>query len=296
MIGAVGAPRMILRFVGLSRPRRLPDDLDKSIIGDIPVAGCGPGTPQDGGDMAVTTLAKGSRITGAQRDSLASTYAKRYAAGESIRKIAEDSGRSYGFVHGVLKESGAALRGRGGATRGPARKAAKSAPAKSAGLPGEGCTGEGCGDQEPGQGEQGCAGEEHRQGQHREGQQGRPREGEQDHPREGEQGRRGEEHGEGDQDRPGEEGDQGRRQGTGEEGPNHRRRHPPRRRPPRRHRPRRPQPRSNPPEPSPGRPLRPGPVGTSAYGRYGAAESSAAGGEVDRCRWPVACGAAVAPR
>ena len=42
-------------------------------------------------------------------------------AGESIRSIAEDSGRSYGFVHGVLKESGATLRGRGGATRGPRR-------------------------------------------------------------------------------------------------------------------------------------------------------------------------------
>jgi Helix-turn-helix domain len=50
-------------------------------------------------------LAKGSRITGAQRTTLASRYAKRYAAGESIRKIADDVGRSFGFVHGVLKES-----------------------------------------------------------------------------------------------------------------------------------------------------------------------------------------------
>ena len=31
-------------------------------------------------------LAKGSRITGAQRTTLASQYAKRYAAGESIRR------------------------------------------------------------------------------------------------------------------------------------------------------------------------------------------------------------------
>ncbi len=84
--------------------------------------------------MAVTTLAKGSRITGAQRSTLASNFAKRYAAGDSIRKIAEESGRSYGFVHGLLKEEGATLRGRGGATRGPGRSAgrnaAKSAPAK----------------------------------------------------------------------------------------------------------------------------------------------------------------------
>ena len=71
-------------------------------------------------------LAKGSRITGAQRSTLASQYAKRYAAGESIRKIVADSGRSYGFVHGVLKESGATLRGRGGATRG-VKKTATSA-------------------------------------------------------------------------------------------------------------------------------------------------------------------------
>jgi hypothetical protein len=75
-------------------------------------------------------LAKGSRITGAQRDTLASQFAKRYLAGESIRKIADDAGRSYGFVHGVLAESNVALRGRGGATRGAKKAAAKKAPAK----------------------------------------------------------------------------------------------------------------------------------------------------------------------
>ena len=75
-------------------------------------------------------LAKGSRITGSQRDTLASQFAKRYGAGESIRKIAEDSGRSFGFVHGVLAEAGVALRGRGGATRGAKKAAAKKAPAK----------------------------------------------------------------------------------------------------------------------------------------------------------------------
>ena len=74
-------------------------------------------------------LAKGSRITGAQRTTLASQYAKRYAAGESIRKIADDAGRSFGFVHGVLKEAGVELRGRGGATRG-AKKAVSSSAAR----------------------------------------------------------------------------------------------------------------------------------------------------------------------
>ena len=83
--------------------------------------------------MAKATLAKGSRISGTQRTSLASQYAKRYSGGESIRKIAEDAGRSYGFVHNVLKESGVSLRGRGGATRGAAKKASSPSTAKKAG-------------------------------------------------------------------------------------------------------------------------------------------------------------------
>jgi hypothetical protein len=66
-------------------------------------------------------LTKGARITGDQRSSLAKAFGERYAGGESIRSIASDTGRSYGFVHGVLRESGASLRGRGGATRGPRR-------------------------------------------------------------------------------------------------------------------------------------------------------------------------------
>ena len=79
-------------------------------------------------------LAKGSRITGAQRTTLASQYAKRYAAGESIRKIADDAGRSFGFVHGVLKEAGVELRGRGGATRGVKKTTSSSAAKKTTGA------------------------------------------------------------------------------------------------------------------------------------------------------------------
>ena len=66
-------------------------------------------------------LKKGSRITGAERDKLAQDLRKKYEGGQSIRLLAESSGRSYGFVHRILSESGATLRGRGGATRG-ARK------------------------------------------------------------------------------------------------------------------------------------------------------------------------------
>ncbi|PSL03631.1 transcriptional regulator [Haloactinopolyspora alba] len=67
-------------------------------------------------------LAKGARISGGQRDKLASDLKKKYESGRSIRELATETGRSYGFVHRVLSESGANLRGRGGATRGKAKK------------------------------------------------------------------------------------------------------------------------------------------------------------------------------
>lgn len=63
-------------------------------------------------------LKKGTRITGGEREKLASDLAKKYGNGESIRVLAESTGRSYGFVHRILSESGVQLRGRGGATRG----------------------------------------------------------------------------------------------------------------------------------------------------------------------------------
>jgi predicted transcriptional regulator len=73
--------------------------------------------------MAV--LKKGARITGAERSKLATDLKKQYDKGKSIRELADSHGRSYGFVHRVLSESGVALRGRGGATRGKARVKAK---------------------------------------------------------------------------------------------------------------------------------------------------------------------------
>ncbi len=62
-------------------------------------------------------LKKGSRITGSERDKLAADLRKKYDSGQSIRALAESTGRSYGFVHRMLSESGTPLRGRGGATR-----------------------------------------------------------------------------------------------------------------------------------------------------------------------------------
>ncbi|HKN51466.1 MAG TPA: helix-turn-helix domain-containing protein, partial [Amycolatopsis sp.] len=59
-------------------------------------------------------LKKGARITGNTRDKLAADLKKKYEKGSSIRALAESTGRSYGFVHRVLSESGVQLRGRGG--------------------------------------------------------------------------------------------------------------------------------------------------------------------------------------
>ena len=67
------------------------------------------------------TLKKGTRVTGADRTKLAADLKKRYDSGESIRALASDTGRSYGFVHRILTENGVSLRGRGGATRGRAK-------------------------------------------------------------------------------------------------------------------------------------------------------------------------------
>ena len=68
--------------------------------------------------MAETSLKKGTRVTGDDRSKLATALRKRYDSGESIRDLAASTGRSYGFVHRILTETGAKLRGRGGATRG----------------------------------------------------------------------------------------------------------------------------------------------------------------------------------
>ena len=76
-------------------------------------------------------LARGSRITGTDRQQLAVQLGQRYAGGESIRAIAENTGRSFGFVHGLVKESGVTIRGRGGATRGAAATATPGAAKKA---------------------------------------------------------------------------------------------------------------------------------------------------------------------
>lgn len=65
----------------------------------------------------MTELAKGARLTGDDRVRMTERVVQEYQAGRSIRQIAEDTGRSYGFVHRVLSDSDLTLRGRGGPTR-----------------------------------------------------------------------------------------------------------------------------------------------------------------------------------
>src|SRR3954452_1532753 len=73
-----------------------------------------------GGSVA-ETVKKGARITGADRAKLAGELTKKYSNGASIRALAEETGRSYGFVHRILTENDVSLRSRGGATRGKAK-------------------------------------------------------------------------------------------------------------------------------------------------------------------------------
>jgi hypothetical protein len=65
----------------------------------------------------VISAEAGRRIVGAERTTWTKDCLRRYQAGESIRQIARDTGRSYGFVHRILTEGGATLRGRGGPRR-----------------------------------------------------------------------------------------------------------------------------------------------------------------------------------
>jgi hypothetical protein len=52
--------------------------------------------------------------TGAARDKLAADLKSKFESGASIGALAEETGRSYGFVHRMLSEAGVTLRGRVG--------------------------------------------------------------------------------------------------------------------------------------------------------------------------------------
>jgi predicted transcriptional regulator len=58
-----------------------------------------------------------ARVVGVVRAELAAELGARYDSGASIRELAEQTGRSYGFVHRLLVDADVTLRGRGGNTR-----------------------------------------------------------------------------------------------------------------------------------------------------------------------------------
>lgn len=69
-------------------------------------------------------IARGKRLTGPERASMAALLAKEYEAGESIRQLAVKHGTSIGRTRNLLVEAGVSFRTRGGATRGRRRMAA----------------------------------------------------------------------------------------------------------------------------------------------------------------------------
>ncbi len=56
---------------------------------------------------------KAFRMAAERRAELAPDLKAQYEQGATIRALAETTGRSYGFIRGVLTEGGVALRGRG---------------------------------------------------------------------------------------------------------------------------------------------------------------------------------------
>ena len=74
-------------------------------------------TPSTPSQSKVNPIRKGARITGSARDKLTADLRKKYEKGQSIRSLADGTGRSYGFVHRLLVDAEVPLRGRGGATR-----------------------------------------------------------------------------------------------------------------------------------------------------------------------------------
>jgi len=58
-------------------------------------------------------------LTADQRSKLSAQVRDLYLKGTPIRTIADQHSVSYGYVHGLLREAGVTMRGRGGANRKP---------------------------------------------------------------------------------------------------------------------------------------------------------------------------------
>lgn len=67
-------------------------------------------------------IEKHARVFGWPREKLKADLKRRYEKGASIRQLAKLTGRSYGFVHRILTESGVTFRGRGNRASGAGTK------------------------------------------------------------------------------------------------------------------------------------------------------------------------------
>lgn len=63
------------------------------------------------------TLHRYEHVSGSAREEARASVAARYAEGATVRAISKELGRSYGFVHRLLVESGVEFRDRGARRR-----------------------------------------------------------------------------------------------------------------------------------------------------------------------------------
>lgn len=64
--------------------------------------------------MTMVRIKKQQRILGEARDRIRAQIARKYERGMSIRALAAETGRSYGFIHRIVTESDVPMRARGG--------------------------------------------------------------------------------------------------------------------------------------------------------------------------------------
>ena len=62
-------------------------------------------------------IPKNVKVSGADRVTLSRAVERKYLSGVSVRTIAAECGRSYGFVHGLLAQAGVPFRQRGGSNK-----------------------------------------------------------------------------------------------------------------------------------------------------------------------------------
>lgn len=61
-------------------------------------------------DFGIVRRPGGAPLSGADRAKVAADLKKKYDSGTGIRALAEEAGRSYSFVHRLLREAGTKMR------------------------------------------------------------------------------------------------------------------------------------------------------------------------------------------